>query len=216
MANRTTKFCHSNGVCESEENEDERGEYSASVGVVDTHSFLLDCRDVRQTRKEEGIDVFGMSRARNDTPRKDIANFVAMSRPQIQDNPDIYPTVGFLIAIELCAVDREHNNHVVVLYIAIFDGTQIVLTAEDIVEDVLFRVPVIFLLYPSLLSPVGHRLGHLGALPTSLELWAKSERSELFPGNLLHSPGLLECILVVTGLQTTRGKDTRPSFCTAR
>ena len=59
-------------------------------------------RDMCKTWEEERVEVFRVSWARNNASGKDIANFVAFVRHQVQYYPYVHPAIGLLVAKELC------------------------------------------------------------------------------------------------------------------
>jgi hypothetical protein len=106
MANSAAQLGHSDGIRKDQEEEDYRERLHTAIAVPDTKTFLLDRRDVRQTWEEKRVEMFGIFWAGNNAARKNIAYLVTLIGCQIQDYPDIYPTVGFLVTIKLRAVDR--------------------------------------------------------------------------------------------------------------
>ena len=125
---------------------------------------------MRQAWKKKRVDVFRMSWTRDYASRKNIANLVALIRRKIQDDPDINPAVGLLVAIQLCAVHREHEDHIVVVNIAVLNSVKIVRATEDIVVGVVVCIPIASAFLLSLGSPIIHFLSRVRASPTSLKL----------------------------------------------
>jgi len=157
---------------------------------------------VHQAGKEERIKVLGLSWTRDDASREDIPNLVALVRRKIQDYPDIDPAVRLFVAIELCAVDREHYYCVVVTNETIFHGVEIIRAAKNIIKNIFRCIAIARQFVPSLVPSVEHFLGHLRALPTRLQLWTEGKCSEDLSRILLLPTRLLEYALIVSRLAT--------------
>ena len=52
---------------------------------------------MHETRKKERIKVLRLSRTRDNATRKNIADFIAFVRSEIQDNPDVDPAVRLFV-----------------------------------------------------------------------------------------------------------------------
>ena len=84
---------NSNGICKSKEKKKSAEGHPTIIPIPDAKTFLLDCRDVHKARENKGIKVLGMPQTGNDTSRKNISNLVALIKCEVQDYPDIDPTV---------------------------------------------------------------------------------------------------------------------------
>jgi len=93
MTNRATELHHGDRIHQDQEEEEEQERTFSVIGVPDGQSFMLECSNVRNTRKEEQVEILWVVWARNDASRKDVSNLVVFVWPQINDKPDINPTV---------------------------------------------------------------------------------------------------------------------------
>ena len=173
-----------------------------SVAIPDMQSFLLEHRDVGQTRKKEQVKVLGLPRTGNDTARKNIANLITFVRSKVQDNPDIDPTVRLLVVKELCAIDREHQDCVVVVDLSVFHSIKIVGSTEDVIPDKVSTLIMVSQEVLCFISPIVHFLSHSRTLPTGLELWADGKRCEQFLRDFGLAIGLLKLLLVIARFVT--------------
>jgi hypothetical protein len=77
-----------------------------------------------------------MPRPRNNAPWKDVADFIALIRRKVEYNPDIDPAIRFLAAIELRAIDRQHDDRIILGDGTIFNGFKVARATEDIIVSV--------------------------------------------------------------------------------
>ena len=175
MADRSTKFSHSDSVRKNQEEEEIGEDSCVRVAIPDMQPFFLEGRDVCETRKKERIEVLRLPRTRDNATRKNITNFIAFVRSEVQDNPDVDPAVGLFVPKELCAVNRQHQDRVVVLDSTVLYGVKIVEPAQDVIPDevVPVAIPQEILCF---CSSIVHLLSHSRTLPTGLELRADGKR----------------------------------------
>ena len=90
----------------------------------------------REPDQEKGTNRSPLaSRTQYNAPRKTVANLVVFIWGKIQENPYLYPTVRLLISNELRAINREHQDYIVVLDFTALYKSQIVGSAQDVVPD---------------------------------------------------------------------------------
>jgi hypothetical protein len=140
--------------------------------------FLLESGNMGQTGEEEQVEVLRLPRTGNDATRKNVANFVAFIRREIQDGPYIDPAVGFFIAKELCAIDRKHQDSVVVPNRLVFYRVDIVGSAQDIIPDEVGTLIIISQNIFCLVLSVVHLLSLSRTLPLRLKLWTDGKHRE--------------------------------------
>ena len=58
---------------------------------------------------------------------------VALVQRKIHDDPDVYPTIGCLVGIELGTVHGKHQNKIVIADVTLLDLLEIVGTMKEII-----------------------------------------------------------------------------------
>ena len=133
VANRSAKFGHSDSVRKDQEEDDEGDRCHTIMTIPDMHTLSLEGRDVCQTRKKKGVEVFWVFRTWDDATRNNVPYLVTLVGRKIEDNPNINPAVRFFVAIKLGPVNRKHNDRIVVFDTAVVYSIKIVRATEDIV-----------------------------------------------------------------------------------
>lgn len=85
-----------------------------------------------KTGEEERLHVLGVVGAGYNTTRKDILLFITLFGRQVQQNPDINPTIRLLVSIQLCTVHRKHQDTVVRPNISPIHSLKVVLPMVDV------------------------------------------------------------------------------------
>jgi hypothetical protein len=101
-------------------------------GVPHTKTFLLEGGDMVEPRINEALHDLGLHWTRDKSARKDLPFLVPQLRGKISYDPNINPAIRGLIAVELCAVDGEDEDHVVPVDLSRLDCLKIIGSIEEI------------------------------------------------------------------------------------
>ena len=80
--------------------------------IPDSEPLMLKCREMIEAREEEQVEVLGRVWPWDETSWQNMPLLVAVTWSKIVDDPDINPTIQFLVSIELCSIRGEHQNGV--------------------------------------------------------------------------------------------------------
>jgi hypothetical protein len=152
--------------------------------VPDQQGFPLESSEVSKAGKQERVQVLGIIWPRNKAPYKDVLLLVMHSRRQIQQHPDVDPARRQLLSIELGAVDRKHEDNVVLSDAAIFKRLYHIRAMENIC--ILIQILLILEFRQdarSFFAEVMCARCTFGIPVQSLQLWTNGDGVEFLLGN---------------------------------
>ena len=78
VSNRSAQLSHSNSIRKNQEENHEGDRHHMIIAIPDVHTLLLEGRDVHQTRKQEGVEVFWVFQTWDNASRNNIVYLVSL------------------------------------------------------------------------------------------------------------------------------------------
>jgi hypothetical protein len=119
MTNHAVPVDEARAICSGEQEMKIRNECGITRGIPYGEALVLNSSEVMHTNKQKRINVLRFVWPRYESARSYMDFAIAFVGGKIYDDPDIHPTVGLLLFVQLCSVKRYHKDNVILFYISV-------------------------------------------------------------------------------------------------